>query len=72
MSSFSLFFCVQKPESEKNNSDEPQRQQPHLNGDKTPKETKKYLTTVAPTTMPGHTGYLTFATLSPAFARGGQ
>lgn len=38
--------------------------------DKIPKETKKYLTSNAPTTMPGHTGYLTFATLPPLFARG--
>lgn len=36
---------------------------------KTPKEQKKYLTTQTPLTMPGHTGYLTFATLPPIFAR---
>lgn len=32
-------------------------------------ETRKVLTTVTPATMPGHTGYLTFATLPPLFAR---
>lgn len=35
-------------------------------------ETRKVLTTVTPATMPGHTGYLTFATLPPLFARGGR
>lgn len=36
---------------------------------KNQRETKKYLTSSAPQTMPGHTGYLTFATMPPAFAR---
>lgn len=36
---------------------------------KTPKEQKKYVTAQTPLTMPGHTGYLTFATLPPIFAR---
>ncbi|XP_031625876.1 tRNA (adenine(58)-N(1))-methyltransferase catalytic subunit TRMT61A [Contarinia nasturtii] len=36
---------------------------------KTPREQKKYVTTQAPFTMPGHTGYLTFATIPPLFAR---
>lgn len=36
---------------------------------KTPRETKRYVTSSAPQTMPGHTGYLTFATLPPLFAR---
>ncbi|XP_036325290.1 tRNA (adenine(58)-N(1))-methyltransferase catalytic subunit TRMT61A [Rhagoletis pomonella] len=36
---------------------------------KTPKETKKLLTCSTPPTLPGHTGYLTFATLLPAFVR---
>lgn len=65
-----LFACVlirfyllfQKSDSENGNG---------VNAsDKIPKETKKYLTSNAPTTMPGHTGYLTFATLPPLFARG--
>uniref|UniRef100_A0A336LJD7 tRNA (adenine(58)-N(1))-methyltransferase n=1 Tax=Culicoides sonorensis TaxID=179676 RepID=A0A336LJD7_CULSO len=33
------------------------------------KETKKYVSEMPPTTMPGHTGYLTFATLPPMHAR---
>lgn len=33
------------------------------------REIKKYLTSSAPPTMPGHTGYLTFATLPPIYAR---
>ncbi|KXJ80807.1 hypothetical protein RP20_CCG023156 [Aedes albopictus] len=36
---------------------------------KTPKETKKYITSSAPASMAGHTGYLTVAELPPAFAR---
>lgn len=36
---------------------------------KTTKEQKKYVTTQTPFTMPGHTGYLTFATIPPLFAR---
>ncbi|XP_067619986.1 tRNA (adenine(58)-N(1))-methyltransferase catalytic subunit TRMT61A isoform X2 [Eurosta solidaginis] len=36
---------------------------------KTPKELKKLLTSSVPPTIPGHTGYLTFATLPPAFVR---
>lgn len=36
---------------------------------KTPREQKKYVTAQTPLTMPGHTGYLTFATLPPSFAR---
>lgn len=36
---------------------------------KTPKETKKYITSSAPNTMAGHTGYLTVAELPPLFAR---
>ncbi|XP_037025689.1 tRNA (adenine(58)-N(1))-methyltransferase catalytic subunit TRMT61A [Bradysia coprophila] len=36
---------------------------------KADKETRKYVTTNTPSTMPGHTGYLTFATLPPLFAR---
>lgn len=36
---------------------------------KQPKETLKVLTSSAPPTQPGHTGFLTFATLSPEFAR---
>lgn len=36
---------------------------------KTPRETKKYVTTSTPQSMAGHTGYLTFATLPPIFAR---
>ncbi|KAI8129317.1 hypothetical protein FF38_13007 [Lucilia cuprina] len=36
---------------------------------KQPKETLKVLTSSAPPTQPGHTGFLTFATLPPAFAR---
>ncbi|XP_061398566.1 tRNA (adenine(58)-N(1))-methyltransferase catalytic subunit TRMT61A-like [Musca vetustissima] len=36
---------------------------------KQPKETIKVLTSAAPPTQPGHTGFLTFATLQPAFAR---
>lgn len=39
------------------------------NKDKTPKETKKYITSSMPQTMGGHTGYLTFATLPPLFVR---
>ncbi|KAM7361232.1 tRNA methyltransferase 61 [Cochliomyia hominivorax] len=39
------------------------------NTDKQPKETVKVLTSSAPPTQPGHTGFLTFATLPPAFAR---
>lgn len=37
------------------------------NQQKTPKEIKRVLTSSASQTMPGHTGYLTFATLPPAF-----
>jgi short subunit fatty acids transporter len=33
------------------------------------KEMKKVLTSSMPQTMQGHTGFLTFATLSPEFAR---
>lgn len=40
-----------------------------LNVIKQPKETVKVLTSSAPPTQPGHTGFLTFATLPPAFAR---
>lgn len=36
---------------------------------KTPKETKKYITSSAPNTIAGHTGYLTVAELPPLFAR---
>lgn len=36
---------------------------------KTPKEQKKFVTTQTPFTMPGHTGYLTFATIPPVFGR---
>ncbi|XP_058986501.1 tRNA (adenine(58)-N(1))-methyltransferase catalytic subunit TRMT61A isoform X1 [Musca domestica] len=36
---------------------------------KQPKETMKILTSSAPPTQPGHTGFLTFATLQPAFLR---
>ncbi|XP_062564781.1 tRNA (adenine(58)-N(1))-methyltransferase catalytic subunit TRMT61A [Armigeres subalbatus] len=36
---------------------------------KTPKETKKYITSSAPNSMAGHTGYLTVAELPPSFAR---
>lgn len=36
---------------------------------KTPKETKKYITSSAPNTIAGHTGYLTVAELPPMFAR---
>lgn len=36
---------------------------------KTPKETKKYITSNAPNTIAGHTGYLTVAELPPLFAR---
>jgi len=32
---------------------------------KAPKEVKKYLTSSNPQTLPGHTGFLTFATLPP-------
>lgn len=33
------------------------------------RETKKVVTTFHPATQPGHTGYLTFATFPPSFAR---
>lgn len=33
------------------------------------RETKKVVTTVHPASQPGHTGYLTFATFPPSFAR---
>lgn len=33
------------------------------------RDTKKYVAAQVPQTMPGHTGYLTFATLPPKFAR---
>lgn len=36
---------------------------------KQPKEIKKVLTSSSPQILPGHTGYLTFATLPPIFAR---
>uniref|UniRef100_A0A182LX32 tRNA (adenine(58)-N(1))-methyltransferase catalytic subunit TRM61 C-terminal domain-containing protein n=1 Tax=Anopheles culicifacies TaxID=139723 RepID=A0A182LX32_9DIPT len=36
---------------------------------KTPRESKKYITSSAPNTMAGHTGYLTIAELPPLFAR---
>ncbi|XP_037949297.1 tRNA (adenine(58)-N(1))-methyltransferase catalytic subunit TRMT61A [Teleopsis dalmanni] len=36
---------------------------------KTPKETRKILSSSLPPTLPGHTGYLTFATLPPEYAR---
>uniref|UniRef100_A0A8W7P3A8 tRNA (adenine(58)-N(1))-methyltransferase n=1 Tax=Anopheles coluzzii TaxID=1518534 RepID=A0A8W7P3A8_ANOCL len=36
---------------------------------KTPRESKKYITSTAPNTMAGHTGYLTIAELPPLFAR---
>ncbi|XP_055545155.1 tRNA (adenine(58)-N(1))-methyltransferase catalytic subunit TRMT61A [Wyeomyia smithii] len=36
---------------------------------KTPKETKKYVTSSAPSSVAGHTGFLTVAELPPLFAR---
>lgn len=33
------------------------------------RETKKVVTTFHPATLPGHTGYLTFATFPPSFTR---
>lgn len=36
---------------------------------KAERETKKVVTTFHPATLPGHTGYLTFATFPPSFAR---
>ncbi|XP_030376377.1 tRNA (adenine(58)-N(1))-methyltransferase catalytic subunit TRMT61A [Scaptodrosophila lebanonensis] len=36
---------------------------------KTPKELKKYLTSSNPQVLPGHTGFLTFATLPPNIAK---
>lgn len=33
------------------------------------REPKKFVTAQVPQTMPGHTGYLTFATLPPKFVR---
>uniref|UniRef100_A0A182QCC9 tRNA (adenine(58)-N(1))-methyltransferase catalytic subunit TRMT61A n=1 Tax=Anopheles farauti TaxID=69004 RepID=A0A182QCC9_9DIPT len=36
---------------------------------KTPRESKKYITSSAPNSMAGHTGYLTIAELPPLFAR---
>ncbi|XP_017141137.1 tRNA (adenine(58)-N(1))-methyltransferase catalytic subunit TRMT61A [Drosophila miranda] len=38
---------------------------PSAEESKTPKELKKYLTSSNPQTLPGHTGFLTFATLPP-------
>lgn len=53
---FSNFLCLQKDEL--NDKDQ-----------KHPKEMKKVLTSSLPQTMQGHTGFLTFASLPPAFAR---
>lgn len=39
-------------------------------GEKQEKELAKVVTAVPPTTQPGHTGFLTFATLPPVWARG--
>lgn len=33
------------------------------------REMKKVVTTLHPATLPGHTGFLTFATFPPSFAR---
>lgn len=55
-----LEFLKQKKEINCNEKD---------NANKTPKESKKILTCSAPPTLPGHTGYLTFATLPAAFVR---
>lgn len=46
----------------------PKSSEPNGNDDsktKEPKELKKYLTSSNPQVLPGHTGFLTFATLPP-------
>lgn len=62
-----LFF--QKPSTENKDENNTEETSAKLESAKTPKETKKVLTSSAPPTLPGHTGYLTFATLPPAFVR---
>lgn len=55
-----VWFFQKTIDSEKEDNNEKKKQ---------PKEIKKVLTSSAPQILPGHTGYLTFATLPPIFAR---
>lgn len=64
------FLKHKKPTSIANaNGEEDKSENEKKNSAKTPKEMKKVLTSMAPLSLPGHTGYLTFATLPPIFAR---
>ncbi|XP_055853337.1 tRNA (adenine(58)-N(1))-methyltransferase catalytic subunit TRMT61A [Episyrphus balteatus] len=63
------FLKHKKPTPSANANGEDTAQNEKKEPIKTPKEMKKVLTSMAPLTLPGHTGYLTFATLPPVFAR---